>query len=480
MTEEQEESAGDIMSGCKFQDLSEVISEGTLDAISAMGFEQMTQIQSRSIPVALQGSDILASAKTGSGKTLAFLIPCVEVLYRSQFKGRNGTGALVIAPTRELVIQIHGVAKELMENKSQTVGIVIGGGSKRFEEEKLFRGLNLLIATPGRLLDHLQNTSGFQVDNLLVLVIDEADRCLEFGFEQDMKQIIGKLPKERQTLLFSATQTTQVEDLAKISFNQRPIYIGVEGRQETATRAGLKQGYVSVQANDRFQLLFTLVKKYSKKQKMMIFFSSVNVVKFMGELLRYVGVEQVWDIHGALKQTKRSSTYHSFCSAQSGILLCTDVAARGLDFPAVDWIIQYDPPQDPKDYIHRVGRTARGKSGQGKALLFLQPHELQFLKYLSQAKVEVSEFTFPKSKLINIQEALEKLVQQNYYLNSGAKEAFKSYIHSYNAHHLKHIFNAHQLDLNKVAASFGFSRPPHVSLALESKNQRIRKRKRTT
>eukprot|EP01023_Acetabularia_acetabulum_P035625 TRINITY_DN33623_c0_g1_i3.p2 TRINITY_DN33623_c0_g1~~TRINITY_DN33623_c0_g1_i3.p2 ORF type:complete len:231 (-),score=38.99 TRINITY_DN33623_c0_g1_i3:799-1491(-) len=229
----------------------------------------------------------------------------------------------------------------------------------------------------------------------------------------------------------------------------------------------------------RFQVLFTLLKKYSKKQKMMVFFSSVNVVKFMGEFVRYVGMEQIWEIHGGLKQSKRSSTYEQFCEAESGVLLCTDVAARGLDFPAVDWIIQYDPPLDPKDYIHRVGRTARGQNAQGKALLFLQPHELPFLKYLSEARIEVSEFTFPPSKVVNIQEALEKLVQQNYYLNSSAREAFKSYIHSYNAHHLKHIFNVHALDLNLVATSFGFSRPPHISLALESKIQRPRKRKRT-
>eukprot|EP01026_Neomeris_dumetosa_P038491 TRINITY_DN31388_c0_g1_i1.p3 TRINITY_DN31388_c0_g1~~TRINITY_DN31388_c0_g1_i1.p3 ORF type:complete len:256 (-),score=29.97 TRINITY_DN31388_c0_g1_i1:366-1133(-) len=221
-----------------------------------------------------------------------------------------------------------------------------------------------------------------------------------------------------------------------------------------------------------------LLKNMRKNKKQRCFFSSVNVVKFVAELVRYVGIENVWDIHGGLKQMKRSTTYHTFCAAQNGVLLCTDVAARGLDIPEVDWIIQYDPPLDPKDYIHRVGRTARGESGKGKALLILQPHELPFLEYLSQAQVTVSEYVFPKSKIIDIQSALEKMIQQNYYLNCSAREAFKSYIHSYNAHHLKHVFNVHKLDLNKVAISFGFQRPPYVSLAVESSKKKFKKTNR--
>jgi ATP-dependent RNA helicase DDX18/HAS1 len=167
-----------------------------------------------------------------------------------------------VSPTRELALQIFGVARELMEHHSQTFGIVIGGANRRAEAEKLVKGVNLLVATPGRLLDHLQNTQGFIFKNLRTLVIDEADRILEVGFEDEMRQIIKMLPKEnRQTMLFSATQTTKVEDLARISLRPGPLYINVDYRKEHSTVDTLEQGYVIVESDLRFRLLFTFLKK---------------------------------------------------------------------------------------------------------------------------------------------------------------------------------------------------------------------------
>ena len=191
-----------------------------------MGFTKLTPVQARSIPPLMAGRDVLGAAKTGSGKTLAFLIPAIELLYSLKFKPRNGTGVIVITPTRELALQIFGVARDLLEFHSQTFGIVIGGANRRQEAEKLTKGVNLLIATPGRLLDHLQNTKGFVFKNLKALVIDEADRILEIGFEEEMRQIIKILPSEnRQTMLFSATETTKVEDLARISLKEGPLFM---------------------------------------------------------------------------------------------------------------------------------------------------------------------------------------------------------------------------------------------------------------
>lgn len=227
----------------KFADLS--LSDRTTRALAALPFETMTEIQRRGIPPLLAGVDVLGAAKTGSGKTLAFLVPAIEILHSLRFKPRNGTGVVVVSPTRELALQIFGVARELMEGggHSQTFGIVMGGANRRAEAEKLSKGVNLLIATPGRLLDHLQNTQGFVFKNLKSLVIDEADRILEVGFEDEMRQIIKILPKdERQTMLFSATQTTKVEDLARISLRPRPLYINVESQEEHSTVAGLEQG----------------------------------------------------------------------------------------------------------------------------------------------------------------------------------------------------------------------------------------------
>uniref|UniRef100_A0A0D6R9W0 ATP-dependent RNA helicase n=1 Tax=Araucaria cunninghamii TaxID=56994 RepID=A0A0D6R9W0_ARACU len=461
-----------IMSALAFDNLK--LSEPTLNAIKDMGFENMTEIQARSIPELLKGRDVLGAARTGSGKTLAFLIPAVELLYHVCFTPRNGTGVIIISPTRELAMQIYGVAKDLMKYHKQTHGLVIGGAPRRVEAEKLAKGVNLLVGTPGRLLDHLQNTKGFIYKNLKCLVIDEADRILEIGFEEEMKQIIKILPKERQTALFSATQTTKVEDLVRVSFRHAPIYIGVDDGRSKATVEGLEQGYCVVPSAKRFLLLFTFLKK-NRNKKIMVFFSSCNSVKFHSELLNYIDMPCL-DIHGKQKQQKRTTTYFEFCNAEKGILLCTDVAARGLDIPAVDWIIQYDPPDDPKEYIHRVGRTARGEGGRGKALLFLIPEELQFLRFLKGAKVPLHEYQYDDKKTANVQSQLEKLIEKNYYLHQSARDAYRSYILAYNSHSMKEIFNVHRLDLQAVAASFGFSCPPKVNLNIDSNAAKFRKK----
>ncbi|KAK4131614.1 DEAD-domain-containing protein [Trichocladium antarcticum] len=449
------------------------LSENTMKSIEEMGFTKMTEIQRRGIPPLLAGKDVLGAAKTGSGKTLAFLIPAIEMLRSLRFKPRNGTGAIVVTPTRELALQIFGVARELMKNHSQTYGVCIGGANRRAEAEKLGKGVNILIATPGRLLDHLQNTQ-FVFKNLKSLIIDEADRILEIGFEDEMRQIVKILPKEdRQTMLFSATQTTKVEDLARISLRAGPLYINVDEEKQFSTVEGLDQGYVIVDADKRFLLLFSFLKKMSKK-KVIVFFSSCNSVKYYSELLQYIDL-QVLDLHGKQKQQKRTNTFFEFCNATQGTLICTDVAARGLDIPQVDWIVQFDPPDDPRDYIHRVGRTARGNNTKGRSLLFLQPGEVGFLAHLKAAKVPVVEYDFPKSKILNVQSQLEKLIGSNYYLNQSAKDGYRSYLHAYASHSLRSVFDVNKLDLLKVAKSFGFSTPPRVDITLSAGLSRDKK-----
>ncbi|KIL71041.1 hypothetical protein M378DRAFT_66112 [Amanita muscaria Koide BX008] len=440
------------------------LSEQTSKTLAEMGFSTMTPVQAKSIPVLLAGKDVLGAARTGSGKTLAFLIPAVELLHRLKFRPMNGTGIVIITPTRELALQIFGVAKDLMAHHSQTFGIVIGGANRRAEAEKLVKGVNLVVATPGRLLDHLQNTKGFVYRNLKALVIDEADRILEIGFEEEMKKIISILPNEnRQSMLFSATQTTKVQDLARMSLRPGPVHIDVDKEEATSTVATLSQGYVVCPSDRRFLLLFTFLKKNLKK-KIIVFFSSCNSVKYHGELLNYIDIP-VLDLHGKQKQQKRTNTFFEFINAESGILLCTDVAARGLDIPRVDWIIQYDPPDDPRDYIHRVGRTARaGKVG--KSLLFLLESELGFLRYLKQAKVPLNEFSFPADRISNVQSQLEKLLQKNYFLHQSARDGYRSYLQSYASYSLKKIFDINKLDLAKVGKAFGFSVPPRINLTV--------------
>lgn len=452
------------------------LTEATQKSISVMGHDTMTKIQFKSIPALLAGKDLIGAAQTGSGKTLAFLIPIVEVLRKAKFSTRNGTGAMVLSPTRELAMQTYGVCKELLGDTSTlTYGLIMGGANRKTEAERLKKGVNIVIATPGRLLDHLQNSPGFVVRNLLCFCMDEADRMLEIGFEDDLRAIVKMLPKERQTMLFSATQTKKVEDLARLSINPKTaIYVEVKNIGKEATTENLEQGYVTCPSDKRFLLLFTFLKK-NKNKKIMVFLSSCNSVKFHSELLNYIDIP-VLEIHGRQKQVKRTTTFFQFQKAKTATLLCTDVAARGLDIPEVDWIIQFDPPDDPREYIHRVGRTARGASGSGRALMFLTPQETGFLRYLqAAAKVTLNEYEFPTSKIANVQSQLQSLIEKNYYLNRSARDAYRSYLLAYASHSHREIYNVHELDLQAVGLAFGFTTPPRVDLAFSSRGDKTKR-----
>ncbi len=474
-----EKSSENLPSGAKRGFFSEKtfasmpLTDVTQASLRNMGYEKMTKIQSKSIPALLAGKDLIGAAQTGSGKTLAFLVPIVELLRKAKFHTRNGTGSIILSPTRELAMQIYGVCKELLGDTSTlTYGLIMGGANRKTEAERLRKGVNIVIATPGRLLDHLQNSPGFVTRNLLVFCMDEADRILEIGFEDDLRAIVKMLPKERQTMLFSATQTKQVEDLARLSINPKTaIYVEVESNNKEATAENLEQGYVTCPSDKRFLLLFTFLKK-NKNKKIMVFLSSCNSVKFHAELLNYIDIP-VLDIHGRQKQVKRTTTFFQFQKAKTATLLCTDVAARGLDIPEVDWIIQFDPPDDPREYVHRVGRTARGATGSGRALMFLTPQETGFLRYLqAAARVTLNEYEFPTSKIANVQSQLQSLIEKNYYLNKSARDAYRSYLLAYASHSHREIYNVHELDLQAVGLAFGFSTPPRVDLAFSARGDK--------
>ncbi|KAI3831630.1 hypothetical protein MKX03_021860 [Papaver bracteatum] len=451
------ERGSGIMTSEAFSNLP--LSEPTLRAIQELGFEYMTQIQARSIPPLLEGKDVVGGARSGSGKTLAFLIPCIERMRSLKLSRRNGTCVIVISPTTELAVQTHAVAKDLLKYHPEIVGLVIDDAPRKEEAVCLVRGVDMLIATPDRLLDHLQNTKGFIYKNLKCLIVDEVDRILEASFEEEMKQIMKLLPKgERQTASFSATQTNKVEGLPRLSFQTTPVYIDVDEGISMATVEGLQQGYCIVPSAKRFLLLYTFLMGNLSK-KVMVFFSTCDSVEYHSELLRYIDVDCL-TIHGNKDQKKRTQTFFDFCKAEKGILLCTGVAARGLDIPAVDWIVQYDPSDEPKEYIHRVGRTARGEGAKGDALLFLLPEQTPFLKYLKIAKVTLKKFEYDEKKFANLQPHLVDLVEKNNNLNQLAKDAYMSYIAAYNSYSMKDIFNVRLLNPRTVAASFCLSAPP--------------------
>ena len=465
----EKEKDDQYFSNIKFSDMN--LNKTLLERLNIQGYETATEIQAKSIPIALKGEDIIGSAKTGSGKSLAFLIPTVQYLLNNPNK--TGIQALVITPTRELALQLYDLAKSLMNDNGTTCVLVIGGGNRKKEAEKLSSSeARIIICTPGRLIDHMVNTKKFDYHNIKILIIDEADKILKIGFEEELTEIIKLIPKNRQTLLFSATITPKVEDLITLSVKN---YENIRIKSSDPTVSTLEQGFLKIDADKKFLFLFTFFKK-NKNSKILVFFATCKEVEFYSALLNYVDVP-VLSITGEYKQQKRSTTFMEFCSLEQGILLCTDVAQRGLDIPDVDWVIQYDPPHDPEEYLHRVGRTARGANKIGKALLMIMPNEINFIRMLQLYKIKLDEFQFPEKKLAKVQEQLEKLVnKKDKFLLNLATDAYRAYIHSYHANTDKDTFDLEKLDLLKVCKSFGLISPPFVHLNIKPKTNSIRRK----
>ena len=443
-----------------------LISQQTKDAISKLKFTKMMPIQEKAIPIILDGNDILAAAKTGSGKTLAFLIPAIEFLFKNNIKQEDGTKVLIIAPTRELALQTYEVAEKLLDGSGITCTCIYGGNQKKSETQILKAGVNLLVATPGRLVDHMLTTKEWSLNNMKMLIIDEADRILEDGFSDQLHEIISEVPKERQTLLFSATQTQDIKKLAEISFKKEPIYIGVDDNADEVTAANLDQDCFIVPADKTLLLLVTLLSRSKGKKKIMVFFNTRAGVKFHSAYMKYLNIGTLC-IHGDQSQTKRIETFNKFRSQKFGTLLCTDVAARGLDIRGVDWVVQYDPPQSVKEYIHRVGRAARA-GASGKALIILHENERKFIEHLHNAKVPIKEQKFPEKKLLNIKNVMQNALLEDRKLQKGAKEALKAYLMGYESHPMQDCFNITKLDILGVALSYGFSEMPQLDIPLSS------------
>ncbi|ORZ15986.1 P-loop containing nucleoside triphosphate hydrolase protein [Lobosporangium transversale] len=591
---------------------------------------QPTIIQQKAIPVLLgptrkvgdnvpkTDTDVIIQAETGSGKTLTYLLPIINRLIESEAspmldlesKRSIGTLAIIMTPTRELAKQILQVLETLLSMPASSItgkkrshwivpGIVIGGDKKKSEKARLRKGVNILVGTPGRLLDHLQNTKSFNVQSLRWLVLDEADRLLELGFEESMTAILkildarvkfaasitsandttGIWPKKRQTVLCSATLSEDVQRLAGTSLIE-PIYISAQKdasnkkdipeaalataeekhTEKFSTPEQLKQNYVIVQAKLRLVTLTALLKsafankiKGPKLPKTVVFLSSCDSVDFHYELFAHAGKETklelshdeylgqrfekdeeeqgdndherspefasganridskanrdeihkakrdaeranakktraqlslkgavlpdvpLFRLHGNLAQGMRTDTYFEFCKAPSGVLFATDVAARGLDLPDVSHIIQYDPPSDLKDYVHRVGRTARlGRDGE--AILFLLPSEVKYLELLTaqglpNQEVSVTSILMtlapPKSNeyqqpATDIQNSFERYNLHSPESMAIARAAFWAFVKSYATHPSseKHIFHIKNLHLGHIAKSFALREAP--------------------
>ncbi|XP_006141345.1 probable ATP-dependent RNA helicase DDX27 [Tupaia chinensis] len=403
------EDASEYDENLSFQDMN--LSRPLLKAITAMGFKQPTPIQKACIPVGLLGKDICACAATGTGKTAAFALPVLERLI---YKPRQApvTRVLVLVPTRELGIQVHAVTKQLAQFCSITTCLAVGGLDVKSQEAALRAAPDVLIATPGRLIDHLHNCPSFHLSNVEVLILDEADRMLDEYFEEQMKEIIRMCSHHRQTMLFSATMTDEVKDLASVSL-KNPVRIFVNSNTDVAPF--LRQEFIRIRPNregDREAIVAALLTR-TFTDHVMLFTQTKKQAHRMHIVLGLMGL-QVGELHGNLSQTQRLEALRRFKDEQIDILVATDVAARGLDIEGVKTVINFTMPNTIKHYVHRVGRTARaGRAGRSVSLV--GEEERKMLKEIVKAaKAPVKARILPQDVILKFRDKIEKMEKDVY------------------------------------------------------------------
>lgn len=364
----------------KFKELG--LSEKIVNIIRDMGFNEPTDIQRETIPLILKGKDVIGNASTGSGKTFAFASGIIE-----KTSPRRGIQALVLTPTRELADQISKVTKEFSKNFDLRSIEIYGGVNIRRQISEL-RDCEIVIGTPGRILD-LLNRRELNLSKVKILVLDEADRMVDMGFINDVEEIISYCPKQRQTLLFSATTSSRVKDIEKKHLIN-PITITVDTQVDPSK---LKQSYYDVPVYLKFSLLGYLLKK-EKSGIVMVFCNTRRTVDIIARNLGKNGIK-CHAIHGGLEQNKRTKIIQKFHDNEAEILICTNVAARGLDIKGVTHVYNYDSPLDPEEYIHRIGRTARaGENGEAISLISHTDYE-NFNDVINKNNVKVIKKELP-------------------------------------------------------------------------------------
>lgn len=583
-----------MMAARKFDDVSPALLESTLNVIRGLGFKSMTPVQSATLPLFLGNKDVCVEACTGSGKTVAYVIPVVEKLQRIEKTWQlHEVGALILSPTRfviflnwrtrrradsvissvsqfvrwsscvdacrELAKQIFNVVSIFAAETVLKPVLLTGGTEVQADIDRCVnKGCNVVVATPGRLLDLMRRgaATGISFKSLEVLVLDEADTLLDMGFTDALTEILGHLPKQRRTGLFSATQTQEVKALARAGL-RNPAIVTVQVKHgSTAAAAASSDGAAtassssSVQstplslsnwytmcqspADKLSQLCAFLKEREAQKHKCIVFALTCASVDIYAKLFSSQAVRTaaglpspadfpILPLHGQMDPKKRTGNYQKFVQSKSGVLLCTDVAARGIDVPDVDWIVQFDPPQDPSFYIHRVGRTARA-GRKGAALLLLLPKENSYIHLLGVRNVPISErkrvratdeaevvaadggdsdgdaagessdkhdggggrrpaassagagalsssascampvdaaaATSPSPTVLCSALQQESLLDRDV-LEKGTK-AFISFLRGYKEHHCRAIFRMEALDISSLASSFGLVKLPKV------------------
>ncbi|KAL7624589.1 ATP-dependent rRNA helicase spb4 [Parahypoxylon ruwenzoriense] len=485
--------------------LTPPLAEWILDAVSSMGFARATPVQASVWPLFGGGNkDVVVEAVTGSGKTISFLLPLVhKILRQDEPTKRHHVAAIVVAPTKELAGQIHGALTSLVafhppssellpyltgeDKRPDTSSPVIvpqllSGGSTTTTAQDLSFFLraspNVLISTPGRLVELLSSPhvhcpqSSFEV-----LILDEADRLLDLGFKADLQKILSRLPKQRRTGLFSASVSEAVGEIIRVGL-RNPVKVAVKVKslktggiiEERRTPASLQMSYLTTPASHKIPSLVQLLGKLDPRpQKSIVFLSTCAAVDYFSHVLPVLFPEgfDLVPLHGKYEAKVREKNFAKFLnSTQPSVLLTTDVAARGLDFPQVDLVVQIDPPSDPKSFLHRCGRAGRA-GRKGLSVLFLQPTEEDYVPFLDVRKTPISPLTRPEISVSEAEasqtsERVRDTVKQDRALHDKAQKAFVSWVRSYSKHTASSIFRVADLDWTDLGHAWGLLRLPKM------------------
>lgn len=370
----------------KFNELN--LSQEIIDAVDELGFAEMTEIQQQSIPLLLEGKDVIGRSNTGTGKTAAFGIPAVESITESD---RGKVTVLILCPTRELAMQAHEEIRKFARYKrSVKATAVYGGASMERQILELKRGTNIVIGTPGRVMDHIRRRT-LKLHDLRTVILDEADEMLNMGFREDIEAILSEAPEERQTVLFSATMPPEILAITK-KYQTDPVQIKIKSAQKTVEL--IEQFYFEVAMGRKTDALRLLIAAYSPASAM-VFCNTKRMVDELTDALIKSGIHAA-GLHGDMKQAQRTAVMNAFKAKSTNVLVATDVAARGIDVSGIDAVFNYDLPQDNEYYIHRIGRTGRaGKEGKAYTLITGKRQYFDLQAIARYTKAEIREMPLP-------------------------------------------------------------------------------------
>jgi len=364
------------------------LSNPILSNLQAEGYENPTPVQQQSIPIVLQGRDLLSCAQTGTGKTAAFGLPLLEMLSKGIIKNKGSIQSLILCPTRELAIQIHESLTAYGRNLNIKTCVIFGGVPQQKQERELSRGCDVLIATPGRLLDLIQQKI-VRIDKIGYLVLDEADRMLDMGFLRDIKRILQEIPAQRQTLFFSATMPDDIRKLAD-SMLKNPAQVNVSPTSSTAEK--INQTVFHVAKDNKKALLVELLNKHKDNSCLIFTRTKHGANRLVKDLMKSEITSEA--IHGNKSQSARQKALSNFKSGKISVLIATDIAARGIDIDQLSLVINYELPNVPETYVHRIGRTGRAGSS-GLAVSFCDHDEKIFLRDIEKLiKISIPAQTF--------------------------------------------------------------------------------------